>query len=132
MTRPRIRSASIYDPFIIILREDDTMGLFIGERSKSKLRRKDMSMLGDRASLAYWRVSEPDLISSFSDRVMLRPRFIPITQDSSDQPNRRIIHPRRPSNGTEVPSRSVRLELKMKNPWRRNGWCLPDLLVPSR
>ena len=132
MTRPRIRSASIYDPFIIILREDDTMGLFIGERSKSKLRRKDMSMLGDRASLAYWRALEPDLILSLSDRAMPRPRFIPITQDSFDQPNRRIIHPRPPPNGTEVPPRNVRPKLKMKNPWHRSGWCLPDLLVPSR
>ena len=61
MTRPRIRYASINDPFIVILREDDTMGLFIGEPSKSKLRRKDMSMLGDRVCLAYLRVLEPDL-----------------------------------------------------------------------
>jgi cleavage and polyadenylation specificity factor subunit 1 len=58
MTRPRIRYASICDPFIVILREDDTMGLFIGEPSKSKLRRKDMSMLGDRVSpVARWNLS---------------------------------------------------------------------------
>lgn len=59
MTRPRIRYASIYDPCIVILREDDTMGLFIGEPSKLKLRRKDMSMLGDRVSLGA--SLEPDL-----------------------------------------------------------------------
>jgi cleavage and polyadenylation specificity factor subunit 1 len=52
MTRPRIRYACICDPFVVILREDDTLGLFIGEPSKSKLRRKDMSMLGDRVSLS--------------------------------------------------------------------------------
>ncbi|KAJ3777509.1 CPSF A subunit region-domain-containing protein [Lentinula raphanica] len=48
--RARIRACSISDPYALILREDDTMGLFIGEASKGKLRRKDMSMLGGKTS----------------------------------------------------------------------------------
>ncbi|KAJ3894218.1 CPSF A subunit region-domain-containing protein [Lentinula edodes] len=48
--RARIRACSISDPYVLILREDDTMGLFIGEVSKGKLRRKDMSMLGGKTS----------------------------------------------------------------------------------
>ncbi|KAJ3757844.1 CPSF A subunit region-domain-containing protein [Lentinula raphanica] len=48
--RARIRACSISDPYVLILREDDTMGLFIGEASKGKLRRKDMSMLGGKTS----------------------------------------------------------------------------------
>ncbi|KAG8765123.1 mRNA cleavage and polyadenylation factor subunit [Serendipita sp. 397] len=46
--RAKIRSASILDPYILILREDDTLGLFIGEPSRGKVRRKDMSALGDK------------------------------------------------------------------------------------
>ena len=48
MTRPRIRAASILDPFVLVLREDDTLGLFVGEPARGKIRRKDMSALGDK------------------------------------------------------------------------------------
>lgn len=50
MTRPRIRFAAILDPFVLVLREDDTLGLFVGEPSRGKIRRKDMSALGDKVS----------------------------------------------------------------------------------
>ena len=46
--RPRVRSCSICDPFILIIREDDTIGLFIGEVERGKIRRKDMSPMGDK------------------------------------------------------------------------------------
>ncbi|PIL30998.1 hypothetical protein GSI_05691 [Ganoderma sinense ZZ0214-1] len=48
--RPRIRSCSICDPFILIIREDDTIGLFIGEIERGKIRRKDMSPMGEKTS----------------------------------------------------------------------------------
>ena len=48
--RPRIRSCSICDPFILIIREDDTIGLFIGEIEKGKIRRKDMSPMGEKVT----------------------------------------------------------------------------------
>ncbi|KAI0634706.1 CPSF A subunit region-domain-containing protein [Trametes polyzona] len=48
--RPKIRSCSICDPFVLIIREDDTIGLFIGEIERGKTRRKDMSPMGDKAS----------------------------------------------------------------------------------
>ncbi|EJD52944.1 hypothetical protein AURDEDRAFT_81080 [Auricularia subglabra TFB-10046 SS5] len=48
--RAKIRACSISDPFVVVVREDDTLGLFVGETGKGKLRRKDMSMLGDKAS----------------------------------------------------------------------------------
>lgn len=48
MTRPKIRSACIMDPYVLILREDDTLGLFVGEPSRGKVRRKDMSAFGDK------------------------------------------------------------------------------------
>lgn len=48
MPRPKIRSCSISDPFVLILREDDSLGLFIGETERGKIRRKDMSPMGDR------------------------------------------------------------------------------------
>ncbi|KAF9078133.1 CPSF A subunit region-domain-containing protein [Rhodocollybia butyracea] len=48
--RARIRHCSISDPYVMILREDGTMGLFIGEAAKGKVRRKDMSMLGGKTS----------------------------------------------------------------------------------
>ncbi|KAJ2917885.1 hypothetical protein MD484_g2498, partial [Candolleomyces efflorescens] len=50
MPRPKIRSCSISDPFVLILREDDSLGLFIGESERGKIRRKDMSPMGDRTS----------------------------------------------------------------------------------
>ncbi|OSD02613.1 hypothetical protein PYCCODRAFT_1477600 [Trametes coccinea BRFM310] len=49
-SRPRIKSCSICDPFVLIIREDDTIGLFIGEIERGKIRRKDMSPMGDKSS----------------------------------------------------------------------------------
>jgi len=48
MPRPKIRACSISDPFVLILREDDSIGLFIGETERGKIRRKDMSPMGDK------------------------------------------------------------------------------------
>lgn len=48
--RPRIKLCSICDPFILIIREDDTIGLFIGEIERGKIRRKDMSPMGDKVN----------------------------------------------------------------------------------
>ncbi|EIN09100.1 hypothetical protein PUNSTDRAFT_67240 [Punctularia strigosozonata HHB-11173 SS5] len=50
MARPKIRHCSICDPFVLIVREDDTIGLFIGESERGKIRRKDMSPMGDKTS----------------------------------------------------------------------------------
>jgi len=50
MSRPRIRACSISDPFVLILREDDTLGLFVGEAERGKIRRKDMSTMGEKVS----------------------------------------------------------------------------------
>lgn len=48
MPRPKIRSCSISDPFVLILREDDSLGMFIGEPDRGKIRRKDMSPMGEK------------------------------------------------------------------------------------
>ncbi|KAF5370352.1 hypothetical protein D9758_007006 [Tetrapyrgos nigripes] len=48
--RARIRACSISDPFVLIIREDDSIGLFIAEPERGKIRRKDMSMMGDKTS----------------------------------------------------------------------------------
>ena len=48
MPRPKIRYCSISDPFVLILREDDSLGLFIGEIERGKIRRKDMSPMGEK------------------------------------------------------------------------------------
>ncbi|KAI0264066.1 CPSF A subunit region-domain-containing protein [Russula aff. rugulosa BPL654] len=48
--RPKIKYCSICDPFVFILREDDTIGLFIGEPERGKIRRKDMSPMGEKTS----------------------------------------------------------------------------------
>ncbi|KDR76540.1 hypothetical protein GALMADRAFT_246929 [Galerina marginata CBS 339.88] len=50
MPRPKIRACSISDPFVLIIREDDSIGLFIGETERGKIRRKDMSPMGDKTS----------------------------------------------------------------------------------
>lgn len=46
--RPRVRYCSICDPFILIIREDDSIGLFVGEAERGKIRRKDMSPMGEK------------------------------------------------------------------------------------
>lgn len=48
MPRPKIRACCISDPFVLIIREDDSIGLFIGETERGKIRRKDMSPMGDK------------------------------------------------------------------------------------
>ena len=51
--RPKIKYCSICDPFVFILREDDTIGLFIGEPERGKIRRKDMSPMGEKVRLSH-------------------------------------------------------------------------------
>ena len=48
MTRPKIRYANVCDPYIMVIREDDTLGLFVGAFERGKIRRKDMSPMGDK------------------------------------------------------------------------------------
>ena len=43
---PRIKYCSICDLFVFILCEDETIGLFIEELERGKIRRKDMSPMG--------------------------------------------------------------------------------------
>ncbi|KAI0784088.1 CPSF A subunit region-domain-containing protein [Abortiporus biennis] len=50
LPRPKIRYCSISDPFVMIIREDDSLGLFIGESERGKIRRKDMSPMGEKTS----------------------------------------------------------------------------------
>ncbi|KIJ63088.1 hypothetical protein HYDPIDRAFT_29778 [Hydnomerulius pinastri MD-312] len=50
LPRPRIKACSICDPFVLILREDETIGLFIAETERGKIRRKDMSPMGEKTS----------------------------------------------------------------------------------
>ena len=45
--RAKIRACSICDPYVLIVREDDTIGLFI-ETERGKMRRKDMSPMGEK------------------------------------------------------------------------------------
>jgi cleavage and polyadenylation specificity factor subunit 1 len=50
MPRPKIKLCSICDPFVMIIREDESLGLFIGEAERGKIRRKDMSPMGEKVS----------------------------------------------------------------------------------
>jgi hypothetical protein len=72
MPRPRIRACSICDPFVLILREDDTIGLFIGETERGKIRRKDMSPMGEKVSMSNRPGMLPSMIvSSVTDIAVL-------------------------------------------------------------
>ena len=51
--RAKIKHCSILDPFVLILREDETIGLFIGELERGKIRRKDMSPMGDKVRVGH-------------------------------------------------------------------------------
>ena len=48
--RAKIRTCSICDPYVLIIREDDTIGLFI-ETERGKMRRKDMSPMGEKVGV---------------------------------------------------------------------------------
>ena len=46
--RPRIRYCNISDPFVLIIRDDDSLGLFIGDAERGRIRRKDMTPMGEK------------------------------------------------------------------------------------
>ncbi|CAE6490781.1 unnamed protein product, partial [Rhizoctonia solani] len=49
--RPKIKAAHVADPFIVVLREDDTFGLFVGDTTKGRVRRKDVSHFGENGTV---------------------------------------------------------------------------------
>ncbi|KAG8688697.1 mRNA cleavage and polyadenylation factor subunit [Ceratobasidium sp. 423] len=49
--RPKIKAAHVADPFIVVLREDDTFGLFVGDTAKGRVRRKDISHFGENGTI---------------------------------------------------------------------------------
>jgi cleavage and polyadenylation specificity factor subunit 1 len=67
MPRPKIRGCSISDPFFFIVHEDDSIGLFIGETERGKIRREDMSPMGDRVNFIS---SSPPLFIDSSHQVI--------------------------------------------------------------
>ncbi|KAL5476911.1 CFT1 [Sanghuangporus weigelae] len=48
--RPKIRYCFISDPFILIIREDESLGLFVGDAERGRIRRKDMTPMGEKVS----------------------------------------------------------------------------------
>jgi cleavage and polyadenylation specificity factor subunit 1 len=48
--RPKIKAAHVADPFIVVIREDDSFGLFVGDTAKGRVRRKDVSHFGEHVS----------------------------------------------------------------------------------
>jgi cleavage and polyadenylation specificity factor subunit 1 len=51
LPRAKIKSCSICDPSVLILREDESISLFIGKTEQGKIQRKDMSPMGDKVLL---------------------------------------------------------------------------------
>jgi cleavage and polyadenylation specificity factor subunit 1 len=52
LPRARIRATSIVDPYVLIFREDDSIGLFV-ETERGRIRRKDMSPMGDKVRFCF-------------------------------------------------------------------------------
>lgn len=48
--RPKIKYCNISDPFVLIIREDESLGLFVGDAERGRIRRKDMTPMGDKVS----------------------------------------------------------------------------------
>lgn len=46
--RPKIRYSCVSDPFILIIREDESLGLFVGDAERGRIRRKDMTPMGEK------------------------------------------------------------------------------------
>lgn len=90
MPRPKIRACSISDPFVLVLREDDSIGLFIGETERGKIRRKDMSPMGDKVSLHFFLGIDTALIIYFkTSRYIAGAFFMDVTGilDTDAPPN---------------------------------------------
>jgi cleavage and polyadenylation specificity factor subunit 1 len=49
--RAKIRACSVCDPYVLIVREDDTLGMFVVTDTK-KIRRKDVTPMGDKVNLS--------------------------------------------------------------------------------
>ncbi|KAG8744304.1 mRNA cleavage and polyadenylation factor subunit [Ceratobasidium sp. 414] len=49
--RPKIKGAYVADPFIVVLREDESFGLFVGDAAKGRVRRKDVSHFGENGTI---------------------------------------------------------------------------------
>ncbi|KAG8692927.1 mRNA cleavage and polyadenylation factor subunit, partial [Ceratobasidium sp. 395] len=49
--RPKIKAAYVADPFIVVLREDESFGLFVGDTAKGRVRRKDISHFGENGTI---------------------------------------------------------------------------------
>ena len=47
--RPKIRYCCISDPFILVTREDESLGLFVGDAERGRIREKDMTSMGEKA-----------------------------------------------------------------------------------
>ena len=68
LRRPKIRYCCISDPFVMILREDDTLGLFVGDAERGKIRRKDMTPMGEKVRCILFRypISPLTVVPDFS------------------------------------------------------------------
>ncbi|KAF8600601.1 hypothetical protein BDV93DRAFT_608605 [Ceratobasidium sp. AG-I] len=49
--RPKIKAAHVADPFIVVMREDESFGLFVGDSAKGRVRRKDISHFGENGTI---------------------------------------------------------------------------------
>ena len=65
LRRPKIGYCCISDPFVMILREDDTLGLFVGDAERGRIRRKDMTPMGEKVRKAHVGINKPFFIIYF-------------------------------------------------------------------
>lgn len=73
--RPKIKAAHVADPFIVVMREDETFGLFVGDTAKGRVRRKDVSHFGENVSLTFFLSMEEFQTVRFRAQYASRPHF---------------------------------------------------------
>ncbi|KAG8693476.1 mRNA cleavage and polyadenylation factor subunit [Ceratobasidium sp. 394] len=85
--RPKIKTAYVADPFIVVLREDESFGLFVGDTAKGRVRRKDVSHFGENGTICASASFFTDHTELFSTR---KPGdIIPSRADAGANRNRR-------------------------------------------
>jgi cleavage and polyadenylation specificity factor subunit 1 len=57
--RSKIKACHISDPFVLLMREDETIGLFIATEH-GRIRRKDMSPMGEKVPFFFYSITTED------------------------------------------------------------------------
>ena len=113
--RPKIRYCSISDPFVLIIREDDSIGLFVGNGETGKIRRKDMTAMGEKVGA---------IVSYHAPRIQQLVRFRGTAPGASSMTKVACSK----FNKTPLPNLvKVRIRLERRKTRQQSRWSMPNV-----